>query len=408
MKTKRDAMTDSISLPEYKRRRAAVLKALKGAAGVVLAGEGGPPLLGRWRPDSNFFYLTGLQNESGAAVLFNPKAETAKGRCVLFLRPLNPERERWDGYRDQINAALKERTGFQTIVRSQSLPAALTDAARRGKRLACLHAFSVYPAEVSPDMAAFRKVTERVPSITIEDRTNLLPSLRAVKSPAELRLIRRAIAITAAGYAAALKTIRPGASEDSVVQALERTYRQQGARELAFNTIAGSGLGSTVLHYMDNCAVLQKGDLLVVDSGAAYGGYAADVTRTFPIGGRFSTEQREVYDVVLRAQLAAIKTARPGVTMAAVDEAARAVIEKAGYGDAFIHGIGHQLGIVVHDATPDGPLKAGMVVTIEPGVYLPDRKIGVRIEDDVLITRRGREVLTAAIPKTVKEIEAAL
>jgi Xaa-Pro aminopeptidase len=288
------------------------------------------------------------------------------------------------------------------------LPAALTTSARRGKRLACLHPFSVYPAEVSPDLAAFKKVAERVAGVNLEDRTDLLASLRAVKSATELRLIRRAITMTAAGYSAAMKVIRPGATEDQVGQAIERTYRAEGARGPAFNSIIGSGLSSTVLHYMDNSGVLQKGDLLVIDSGAECSGYAADVTRTFPVSGRFTPEQREVYEAVLRAQRAAIRAARVGTTMSTVDEAARQVLEKAGYGDAFIHGIGHQLGIQVHDITPDGPLKAGMVVTIEPGVYFPERKMGVRIEDDVLIKRQGNEVLTAAIPRTVKEVEAAL
>jgi Xaa-Pro aminopeptidase len=408
MTSKQEPRADEVSLGEYQERRATVLKALKGAAAVVFAGEGGPPLVGKWRPDAHFLYLTGLANEAGAAVLFAPTAESPKNRCVLFLRPLNPERERWDGYREQIGAALKERTGFRAVLRSDSLPAALTGAARHGKRLACLHPFSVYPAAVSPDLAAFGKVTERVPGVKVEDRTNLLPLLRAMKSPAELRLMRKAIAVTAAGYAAAMKAIRPGVSEDRIAQVLERTYREEGARGVAFNTIAGSGLSTTVLHYMDNSAVLRRGDLLLIDSGAEYCGYAADVTRTYPVSGRFTPEQREVYQVVLRAQSAAIKAARVGATMSAVDDAARKVIERAGYGDAFIHGIGHQLGIQVHDATPDGPLKAGMVVTVEPGVYLPERRLGVRIEDDVLIKRKGNEVLTDAIPKTVAEVEAAL
>ncbi|HEY3323441.1 MAG TPA: Xaa-Pro peptidase family protein [Planctomycetota bacterium] len=408
MATTAAANEDGIALAEYQQRRAAVLKGLKDSAAVVFSGEGSAPLVGKWRPDSNFFYLTGLENEGGAAVLFDPSAESPKRRCVLFLRPVNPERDRWDGYREQIGLALKARTGFEAIARSDGLAGALTGAARRCKTLSCLHPFAVYPGNISPDMDVFRKISERVPGVTIEDRVNLLPSLRAVKSPAELSLIRKAISITAAGYAAAVKVIRPGASEEDVAQALEITYRRQGARALAFNTIAGAGLNSTVLHYMDNTSALQKSDMLVVDSGAEYGHYAADVTRTFPVGGRFTPEQREVYEVVLQAQAAAIKAARVGVKMTVVDEAARKVIDKAGYADAFCHGIGHQLGIQVHDATPDGPLKAGMVVTIEPGVYLPDRKIGVRIEDDVLITRRGAEVLTAAIPKTVADVEAAL
>lgn len=385
-----------------------MLKALKGAAAVVFAGEGAPPLLGRWRPDMHFYYLTGLENEAGAAVLFDPTNESPDRRICLFLRPLNPELERWDGYREPIGSQLKQRTGFKAVFRINVLPMMLTQAARRAKRLACLHRFGVYPAAVSPDLAAYRQVAERVPGVTVEDQTDMLPAMRAIKSPAELRLMRRAIDATAAGYAAAMKVIRPGATEAQIAQALEQTYLAHGGDGLAYNSIVGSGLNGTVLHYMDNRAIANEGDLLVIDSGASHQGYAADVTRTLPAGGRFTHEQRDVYDVVLKSQLAAIKAARPGTKMTDVDAAAREVIDKAGFADAFIHGVGHQLGLEVHDVTPDGPLKPGMVVTIEPGVYLPDRKLGVRIEDDILITARGNQNLTAMIPKAVKDIEAAM
>ena len=177
---------------------------------------------------------------------------------------------------------------------------------------------------------------------------------------------------------------------------------------MAYNSIVGSGMNATVLHYMDNSAKVKEGELIVIDSAAAFDGYAADVTRTVPVGGKFSIDQREVYEVVLRAQIAAIKAARPGALASDVDNAARTVIEKAGYGDAFIHGTGHQLGLEVHDVTPDGALRAGMVITIEPGIYLPERRLGIRIEDDILIGSRGNENLTERIPKTVAEVEAAM
>lgn len=408
MDTIQDTRGDAISVTEFQRRRNDVLKALKGAAAVVFAGEGSPPLLGKWRPDPHFYYLTGLDSEAGAAVLFDPSAENPKRRIVLFLRPLNIEKERWDGYRDPIGSALKARTGFDTIMRSDALPLALTGAARRTKQLMCLHTFTVFPAEVSPDLSMFRKVCERVATAKIEENVNLLPSMRAIKSPAELKLMRKAVEITAAGYAAAAKVIRPKASEDFVSQTLDQAYRRGGAQGVAYNNIVGSGISGTVLHYNDCTGTLEKGDLLVIDSGCAYKNYASDVTRTYPVGGTFSSEQRDVYEVVLAAQLASIKAAKAGVTFTDVDEAARQVIDKAGYGDAYIHGIGHQLGIQVHDAAPDGPLQPGMVITIEPGIYLPDKKFGVRIEDDILILRRGNENLTAAIPKKAAEVEASL
>jgi Xaa-Pro aminopeptidase len=153
---------------------------------------------------------------------------------------------------------------------------------------------------------------------------------------------------------------------------------------------------------------VQDGDLIVIDYGAAVGGYASDVTRTFPAGGVFSADQRELYEVVLRANIEAMNAARPGATMTDVQNAANRVMGDAGYQDMFIHGIGHHLGIECHDCTPDGPLSPGMVITIEPGIYMPDRALGIRIEDDVLITESGNINLTAAIPKTVSAVEAAM
>lgn len=404
----RGSTRDGIPLSEYISRRDQVLKSLDGAAAVVFAGEGAPPLLGKWRPDFNFLYLTGLSSESGAAVVFDPTNENPDRRCVLVLRPLNPEADRWDGFRDPIGSGLRGRTGFSAVFRSNQLPFLLTHAARRTKRLACLHAFAVYPAPVSPDLAVFRQIVERVPGVAVEDRTALLPSMRAVKSPAELALMRSAAGATAAGFAAALRMIRPGVNEGEVAQTIEDAFRAHGADGVAYNSIVGTGANATILHYMDNSAVAQAGDLLVIDAGASAAGYAADVTRTFPVSGKFTPEQRDVYELVLRAQVAAIKAARPGAKLSDVDAAARAVIDKAGHGDAFIHGTGHPLGIEVHDVTPDGPLRPGMVITVEPGVYFPDRKLGVRIEDDILVTKTNPQNLTADIPKEIKDVEAAM
>jgi Xaa-Pro aminopeptidase len=398
----------AIALSEYQSRRRRLLESVKKSAAVVFAGEGSAPLLGKWRPDQSFLYLTGLEAEPGAAVLFDPTNENPKRHVTLFLKPIDPERDRWDGYRDAISQRLKDQTGFDTVMRTTYLPAALTAAARRSKRVACLHPFAVYPAQVSPDLLVFKQLSERIAGLAIEDQTQLLPRMRAVKSPAEIALMKRAVEATAAGYRAILGLIKPGLSEADLDHALEHAYRAHGASGVAYNSIVGAGLNATVLHYMDNRQPLVDGDLIVVDSAARFGGYAADVTRTLPVSGKFTAEQREVYEVVLRAELAAIKALRPGVTHTEVDAAARDVIEAAGLGDAFVHNVGHQLGLDVHDVTPDGPLVEGMVLTIEPGVYLPERRLGVRIEDDVLITKEGPVVLTEMIPKTVRDVEGAM
>lgn len=405
---KTTANKNVIGLGEYVERRQRVLSALKGSVGLVYAGEGGAHLVGRWRPDASFYYLTGIETEPGAVVLFDPQAEDPDRRCILFLRPLDSEMQRWDGHRDEISSTLRASTGFTKVMRLNALPGVLARAAKRSKRLSCLHPFAGYNSNVTPDLATFRKVGERIPGVHVDDQTELLPSMRAVKSKSEVALMKLAARATAAGYAAAAKMIRPGVTETEVQHTLENAYRAEGGSGPAYNSIVGGGFNGTVLHYNDNSAVLNDGELLVIDSGAAYGGYACDVTRTFPINGRFTKEQRGLYDIVLRAQAAAIRAARPGARWHEVDGAARKVIEGAGLGDAYIHGIGHQLGIEVHDANPDGALKAGMVVTIEPGMYFPDLKLGIRIEDDILITASGNTNLTSDIPKKADEIEAVM
>ena len=399
---------DGINVSEFVSRRETVLNRLGGSVGLVFAGDGPPSLHGIWQPDWNFYYLTGIRDEQGAAVLFDPRSEDPKRRCVLFLKPRNPETEAWDGYRDAITSGLKASTGFETIMRTTYIPRMLTGAARKRKSVACLHPFAVYDAPVSPDLAAFRKVAERCLGVSIQDQTNLIPSMRAIKSRAEMGVMEKAAAATASGYRAVARAIKPGVNEAEIQRVLEEGFRAGGGTGTGYNSIVGAGLNSTVLHYNANNQKLASGDLLLIDAAARVDGYTADVTRTFPVNGKFTREQREIYDIVLAAMEASIRAVKPGVHMHQVEAASRRVIERAGHGDAFVHGIGHQLGIEVHDSTPDGPLKAGMVITIEPGIYLQDKKLGVRIEDDILVTRTGSKNLTAMIPKKAAEVEAMM
>ncbi len=394
-----------IPLSEFAQRRARVQKELGGAVGLIFSGDAGGH---HYEPDPMFVYLTGITDEPGAAVLFDASNEDAERRIVLLLRPLNPELERWDGYRDTISTDLKKRYGFEHVMRTTALPELLAGAARRCKRLACLHPFGSYVAPLSADLGTFRKVAERMVGVGIEDKTSVLPMMRAVKSPAEVALIRKAIDITAGGYKAAMGAIRLAMGEKAIQTALEETYRALGASGTAYDSIVGSGLRGTVLHYRANDQPTEPGDLLVIDSGAKYGGYCADITRTYPVGGRFTSEQRDLYELVLQAQLASIKAVKPGATITDVNNATRAVFSKRGVQDYYIHGIGHHLGLQVHDANPSTPLSPGMVLTIEPGLYIAEKKMGVRIEDDVLVTRGGCEVMSAMIPKSVKDVESAL
>ena len=398
-----------ISVEEHRQRRETLLQALDGAVAVVFAGTetGSDSLQGRWRTDRLFWYLTGLDYESGGAVVFDHTAEDPNRRITLYLRPRDPESERWHGAREPLDSALKARTGFDSILRTPFLPSRLTEAARRSKRVACLHPFAPYNAAISPDLEVFKRVADHVPGVAIEDRTQLLPRMRAVKSAAEVALIEKAVAATVAGYEHALRFISPGVTESEIAEVLTAGFRTLDG-EPAFAPIVGAGANGAVLHYEDLAQTVKDGDLIVIDYAASYGGYASDVTRTLPASGTFTPDQRELYEVVLEANLAAMRAVRPGATMTEVHNAALEVITEAGYKDDFIHGIGHQLGIEVHDVTPDGPLVPGMVLTIEPGVYLPERGLGVRIEDDVLVTETGCVDLTSAIPKTVEAIQAAM
>lgn len=399
---------DRIGLAEHAARRRKTLTALKSAVGLVLAGEHDPAGSDSFRPHPHFEYLTGVIDEPGATLLLDPTNPVTSRRVMLFLRPLDRERERWDGYRREISAALREHVGITAIFRTAMLPRMLNAAVGRSGRMAMLHAPAPYTQRVSPDLRILRMVAERVPGSVVEDRSDILASMRAVKSRDEVALIQRAVDITATGFEALMRTVRPDKNEFEVQEAIEHAYKSHGARALAFQTIVGGGRNSTVLHYVANDQTLIDGDLVCVDSGAVFGGYAADVTRTVPVSGTFSKRQREIYELVLQAETAAIKAVRPGRTLAEIDDTARGVIDGAGYGDSFIHSIGHHLGLETHDVTPDRPLKAGAVITIEPGIYLPEEALGVRIEDDVLVTPSGAKNLSAKIPRTVAAVEKAM
>jgi len=402
----------TIPLEEFEERRQLLLNQLEGSIGIVLAGRGSGSLHESFRPHAHFEYFTGIVDEPGAILLFDPGNSDPTRRVSLFLEPRDPEMERWDGARVPLGSELNSAVGIQSIYRTPAFPRFLQGATRRQKSVSCLHPLAVHTQPVSPDLVILRKLLERVPGVTLHDRSELIPQMRSVKSENEIACLTQAVEITAKGFEAALSALRPGVSEFEIEEALHHGYRSNGSRGPAYGTIVGAGFHGTVLHYRANSAQIEDGDLVVIDSGARYGagegGYGADITRTFPANGRFTPRQREIYEIVLTAQEAAIMAARPGASFDEIQSAARDVIQSAGYGDAYIHGIGHHLGLETHDVTPIGPVEENAVITIEPGIYLPEENFGVRIEDDVRVTARGGEILGPPIPKTVSEIEQAL
>lgn len=398
-----------ISLKEYASRRAKVRKALKGAAGIVFAGTSSGKLEAIWRPHAHFEYLTGLTNESGAMLLFDPKNPVKARREMLFLLPRDPEVEQWDGLRKPLGSALRAETGIAALFRTRSLSMVLGDIAQRTTAFATLMPKAGIDNPISEDVELWEKVIARNPGCSIVDGSGVIPELRSIKSVAEIKTIQQAVDMTANGFSAAMQFVAPGVNEYKVQATLEHGYAMAGGRGSAFPPIVGGGINSTVLHYKENDNDLVDGDLVCIDSGAFHAGYGADISRTVPVSGKFSKRQREVYEVVLKAEQAAIKAVKPGVTLGELDSIARTIITKAGFGDYFIHSIGHHLGLETHDTCgPMAPLKKGAVITIEPGIYLPDEAIGIRIEDDIEVTASGHKDLSKAIPKTVAAIEKAM
>jgi Xaa-Pro aminopeptidase len=355
------------------------------------------------REGMDYYYLTGIE-EPGGALLLMPTAPVFKER--LFLARHDVEDERVSGERASTpSKALEVATGIASIGREQKLVPYLVGACSRFGSLTYVGAFSG-EGDKPKVMDYYAKTMERVYGCKTNDLHLTLARMREVKEPEELALMRKAIAYTAAGHAQAIKVIRAGAREFEVKDAVEDAFRHAGARHVAYDSIVGSGRDGAVLHYPKDDRTMNDGELLLIDAAAEAENYASDVTRTYPVNGKYSKEQRDIYDVVLRAQAAGIAAAKAGVTVEQIDLATRKVVEDAGYYDYYVHGCCHFVGLAVHDAGDYyAPLPVGAVITVEPGIYLPDRGLGVRIEDEILITATGAEVLSKAIPKDPDEIE---
>lgn len=374
--------------------------AIFSAAGLSSDGPGGG------RQDSDFAYLTGIHDEAGAALLLAPAERTYKE--LLFLASRDPDTERWEGERLMIGQSIRERTGFERVYRSSSIGRRLIDVASRAPRLHYLGPLVSPAASIPQALALYREVAARLPGADIVNSSALIQSMRRVKEPRELALIRRAIAATERGLRAGMAAVRPGMREFELKRIIESEFAAAGATGLAFPSIVGAGRNGAIAHYGGSDAVIGPDDLIVADVGAEVGHYAADITRTFPASGRFSPDQRSVYQTVLLAQEAAMRGLRAGAVHEDLAAAATAVIRAASHGDDFFHGLGHSIGLDVHDAEDlSQPIPAGAVLTIEPGIYLPGR-FGVRIEDDFLVTAGGYEHLSAGVPRAIDAVEAAV
>jgi Xaa-Pro aminopeptidase len=390
-----------------------------------------------FRQDSDFYYLTGFDEPDAVLVLVAGDV----ARSILFSRPRDPERERWDGERLGLEGAAQLGVDEARAISEldEVLPRLLLGRRRLWARF---QDDVLVDPRLTRALGGARREVRRgatCPSQVI-DSACLLHEMRRTKDASELALMERAIEITGEAHLAAMARAEPGLYEYEIEALLRATFRARGSERVAYEPIVGAGNNATVLHYIKNRARLADGDLLLVDAGCEYGYYAADITRTFPVSGRFSGEQRAVYEVVLGAQRAALDAAGPGVTLDRIHEAAtrriceglvelgvlsgsaRDIEAEGRYKPYFMHKTSHYLGMDVHDVGgyfEDGkprPLEAGVVITVEPGLYFAAdapaaaaryRGIGVRIEDDVLIEAAGARVLSAGIPKDPDDIERA-
>ncbi|MBL0209401.1 MAG: aminopeptidase P N-terminal domain-containing protein [Holophagaceae bacterium] len=402
-------------------------------------GDAGQP----FRQDSDFYYLTGVE-EPGAVALLSADGDKP---YTLLVRSRDPKREAWNGPRLGVEGArnLGADQAFDFPKGDEVLLEAIKKAQRivlvcnldREFRTRILDA--ALPLGTDNNHGQFKK--------SVVDGRHLVAEMRSIKQPAELDMIQKAVEVSIEGHLAAMRATRTAANEGQVAGAFEGAVRGLGARFLGYDTIAGAGNQSCILHYPFNDAPLHQGELQLMDAGAEVGYYTADITRTWPVNGKFSTDQRALYDLVLRAQEAGIAACVVGSPHIAAHYAASRVVSdglvdlgilKGGKDEVyqrgdwkrfFIHGTGHWLGLDVHDAGDYGPkdpiyraggrrpLEAGMVVTVEPGLYIPKgsegvdprwQGIGVRIEDDILVTKAGPKNLSARLPREAEDVERAL
>jgi len=430
----------------YRARRDAVLQSMRARSGGGLALVPTAPEVPRnrdslypFRHDSYFYYLTGFpEPEAVVALVAGPDGD----RHLLFCRERNEEREIWDGFRYGPDAA-REIFGFDEAhpisALADKLPQMASDRPALFTPLGLFDAWDRRVTEVLNEVRNRVRTGVSAPDEVIDVRATL-DTMRLVKDEHELALMRRACAISSAAHRRAMACTRPGMFEYQVEAELVHEFLREGAQAVAYSSIVASGPNACVLHYRDNNRQMNDGELLLIDAGCEFQGYASDVTRTFPVNGRFSGPQKAVYELVLASQLACIDAVKPGVPFHDYHRVAErvlaqgfidlgliagsldAALESGSYKQFYMHRAGHWLGMDVHDAGlyqvqgESMQLVPGMVLTVEPGAYIrpadnvPEAfwNIGVRIEDDVLVTGDGVDNLTSATPKSVEDVERAV
>lgn len=403
------------------RRRALMDRVETGM--IILFGDCMPVTGGHFRQDNDFYYYTGIE-DTGAILIMGPKTKES----FLFLPRQTPREIMVEGENLLKDEAAVQKTGFSEIhpvtyfdefIARNARSFGLTFHVRLSPRDSVDNARwetlifegrknrTHYNDQISLDNYRIKKLKERYPVIAFNDITSLIDDMRTIKSPEEIEILRRNGEISAEGVKQAILATRPGVFEYQIEAAAMHVILKNGAKGAAYPPIVGSGPNSCIWHYNENAREVKDGDLVLMDFGADLDYLCMDITRTWPVSGRFTPEQKDIYQTVLAVQKACIEAYRPGVTSEDVREHVTEVMNNKGLDAKGLRGgIGHYVGMCVHDVGPRGVrLKEGMVFAIEPALYYPEKNIGIRIEDTILITKDGCEVLTKDVPKEIEEIE---
>ena len=396
-----------IPVSEYAQRREQLSQMLESDQIAILASETSPPTRLKFRQDSNFMYLTGLEAINGVLVIL-PQDSPLEERVVLFLPRQSRMSRLFEGPLPEPNEQTRRESGIEDIRERGELRAFLAEALKQHPRV-----LGNRPARALLTDA----IREANPEAQVTSIDRLMASLRVVKSPAEVALIRKAVAASLAGHRALAQRLAPGVYEYELEGAAQEAFRRHGSEREGYPMIIASGPNACILHYNANKRQVRAGELVLVDIGAEYSYYTADITRTYPASGKFTPRQRELYIAVLDAMKYAEKEAKPGITLGQLHQKVveffrnhklRAKDENGNERTLdyfFVHGLSHMIGMDVHDLDPNQPLRPGMVFTIEPGLYIPSEGIGIRIEDNYLVTETGVENLSRALPREPEAVE---